>query len=170
MRGDVKFFADQTHHRDTMQTWSDVGFGLHPARPTFSDALRRSGAAGEALLLQLAKRSNILTIYVPRSSLPRRPTASRTSELLAVADPPGRPGRLPILVIEHNLDVMDGGSIMDLGPEGGSGARLPRRRQILEAVAGAPESYMRQFLGGHFLRVANDLHRAASGRPTAVPR
>ena len=118
---------------------------LRPARPAGADAVRRRGAARQAL-----RRSC-------RSAPPAAPSTSSTSR------PPGLHfedirklllvlGRLvdqgnTVLVIEHNLDVIKTADwLVDMGPEGGNRGGLVVAEGTPEEVADHPDSYTGQFL------------------------
>jgi excinuclease ABC subunit A len=138
------FFAPITAISRYLRTLVDVGLGyvrLGQPAPTLS--------GGEAQRVKLAselqKRSNGRTVYIldePTTGL----HFEDIRKLLAVINGLVDKGN-PVVVIEHNLDVIKTADwIIDMGPEGGSGGGSVVVAGTPEQIAAHPTSYTGQFL------------------------
>ena len=141
----AEFFAavprDRAAHEDAVRGRP----GLRPPRPARDHALRRRGAAGQALLRAAE------ALHRPHRLRPRR-----ADHRAALRRHPQAPAACSaslvdkgntVLVIEHNLDVIKTADwIIDMGPEGGSRGGMVVAEGTPEQVAAHPDSYTGQFL------------------------
>ena len=103
-----------------LQTLIDVGLGYMQPRPVGDHALRRRGAARQAVARALQARHRPHALHPRRAdhrpALPRHPACC--CDVLHRLRDAGN----TVVVIEHNLDVIKTADwVIDLGPEGGDG-------------------------------------------------
>ena len=168
----LEFFANQPNIARHMQTLVDVGLGyvrLGQPAPTLS--------GGEAqrikLASELSKRSTGHTVYLldePTTGLHFEDIRKLLTVLSRLVDQGNT-----VLVIEHNLDVIKTADwIIDLGPEGGTGAagswsRARRRRWARPGTATPGSSWSLCSLSSRPRRPDLSLPIAASPAVRSVP-
>jgi excinuclease ABC subunit A len=140
-----------------LQTLLDVGLGYITLGQS---AVTLSGGEAQRvkLALELSKRDTGRTLYIldePTTGLHFHDIALLLRVLLELRDHGNT-----VLVIEHNLDVIDTADwIVDLGPEGGEAGGRIVAQGTPEQVAQHPESHTGYALREHHAR------DAAGGRP-----
>ena len=135
-RAAFDFFSAVPMIARKLQTLLDVGPGLHPARPERDHAVRRRGAAGQAVAGAVQARHRPHALHPGRAD--HRPALPRHRLLLKVIHALRDHGNT-VVVIEHNLDVIKTADwIIDLGPEGGAGGGEIVAEGPLETICGTP--------------------------------
>ena len=114
------------------------------ARPAGADALRRRGAAHQAVQ-ELARRATGRTLYIldePTTGFHFEDVRKLLEVLHALADLGNT-----VVVIEHNLEVIKTADwVLDLGPEGGEGGGTIVAEGPPEVIAANPASHTGRFL------------------------
>ena len=140
----VEFFQNIPSISRHLKTLEEVGLGyIKLGQP--STQLSGGEAQRVKLASELAKRSTGKTLYIldePTTGL----HFADVDKLLAVLDKLVDAGN-PVVVIEHNLDVIKRADhIIDLGPDGGNRGGTIVTTGTPEEVAACPQSYTGQFL------------------------
>ena len=139
------FFRAVPKIADKLQTLCDVGLGYVKLGQS-STTLSGGEAQRVKLATELSRRATGRTIYIldePTTGL----HADDVKKLLEVLQRLVEAGN-PVLVIEHNLDVIKCADyLIDLGPEGGAGGGEVVAVGTPEQVAKEPRSYT-----GHYLK------------------
>ena len=140
----VAFFSAHPKIARKLQTLQDVGLGyVKIGQP--ATTLSGGEAQRVKLATELARRSTGRTVYI----LDEPTTGLHTADVQRLIDVLQRlvDGGNPVIVIEHNLDVIKiADHILDLGPEGGDKGGTLVVCGTPEEVAACEASYTGQYL------------------------
>ena len=140
----VVFFENHPKVRRKLETLQEVGLGYIKLGQS-STTLSGGEAQRVKLATELAKRSTGKTIYIldePTTGLHTADVHKLTEVLQKLAE-----GGNPVVVIEHNLDVIKTADyIIDMGPEGGIRGGTVIAKGTPEEVAKNEGSYTGQYL------------------------
>lgn len=143
----LEFFANQPKIYNKLKTLDEVGLGyVRIGQP----ATTLSGGEAQRIKLsrELSKRATGQTLYIldePSTGL----HAVDVKRLIDVIQRLVDNGNT-VIVIEHNLDLIKvADSIIDLGPEGGSGGGCVIAQGTPEDIAAAPNSHTGFYLRSH---------------------
>ncbi len=139
-----KFFENNHHIKDKLQTMVDVGLGYIKLGQS---ALTLSGGEAQRVKLanELSRKSTGKTLYIldePTTGL----HFADVKQLMEVIQKLVGQGNT-VVMIEHNLDVIcQADNIIDMGPEGGAGGGQVIATGTPEEVAEIKESYTGVFI------------------------